>query len=381
MAIHRTVYMDHASTTPVAQDVMTAMQPYFSEIYGNPGSFHTQGMQARDAVDAARKNVADVLLCSPSELIFTSGGTESIVLALMGVMRGNREKGNHLITTSIEHEAVLETCKYMEKYEDVQVSVVGVDAEGKVKLDVLENALQKKALLVSVGYANNEIGTIQDIQKIVTLAHSYKALVHVDACQAGLLDLNVNHLGVDLLTLNGGKIYGPKGSGVLYKRKGVPMHSIVHGGGQEGGVRSGTEHVAGIVGIGTALSLIQKDREREMKRLVELRDLLITGLLKIPDVNLYGHHTDRLPGNVHVGFQGIDSEPLLIALNDVGIMASAGSACTSKKIGPSHVLLALGLSENDTRGVLRLTLGKSTTKKDIVYVIGQVTAIVKRLRR
>jgi cysteine desulfurase len=376
----REIYLDNAATTRIDDDVVKAMLPYLKDEYGNPGSFNTRGMKARDAVEEARSVVSRLLHVKTSEITFTSGGTESINLALKGVMRANREKGDHLITTVIEHPAVLETCKYLEKYEGVKVTYLPVDQQGLVHVKDVEKAITPKTVLMSIMYANNEIGTIQDIPALGKLAKSKGIYFHTDACQAGLLDLDVTHLQIDLMTLNGSKLHGPKGTGILYKRSGVPMHPLLHGGGQEGGVRSGTENVAGIVGFARALSLTQEDREKESKRLVTLRDHLIQGIQKIPDVALNGHPTQRLPSHVSATFKGVDSEALLIALNEYGIYASFGSACASKKIGPSHVIIALGVPEKKAQGTLRFTLGKYTTKEDIVYVLKVLPDVVKKLR-
>lgn len=377
----REIYLDYAATTPVADEVLQAMLPYFKDTYGNPGSFNTQGMRARDAVDAARATISKILHCKTSEIIFTSGGTESINLAIKGVMRANKEKGNHLITTKIEHEAVLETCASLEKHEGIKVTYLDVNKEGLINLDKLEQAIHKGTILISIMYANNEIGTIQPIKQIADIAHKHNIYLHTDACQANLLDLDVTHLNIDLLTLNGSKIYGPKGSGILYKKSGIPLHPLLHGGGQEYNLRSGTENVPAIVGFATALNLIQKTREQEITRLTQLRDKLIKGILaSIPDARLNGHPTQRVPHNVNITFHGVDSESLLVALNEHHIYASAGSACTSRKTGPSHVILATGLSTKQAQGTIRFTLGKETTEAHIREVLHVLPDIVKKLR-
>ncbi len=381
MTAQREVYLDNAATTRISNEVVEAMLPYLKEEYGNPGSFNTRGMKARDAVEEARSTVSRILHCKTSEIIFTSGGTESINLALKGVMRANKDKGNHLITTAIEHPSVLETCKYLEKYEGVNVTFLPVDNFGLVSVKDVEQAITPKTVLISIMYANNEIGTIQDISALGKLAKSKGVYFHTDACQAGLLDLDVGRLHVDLMTLNGSKLHGPKGSGVLYKRSGIPIHALLHGGGQEQNLRSGTEHVAGIVGFARALSLMQGHREQEAKRLIMLRDRLIQGILQtIPDTVLNGHPTQRLASHVSATFKGVDSESLLIALNEHGIYASFGSACASKKIGPSHVILATGVPEKKAQGTLRFTLGQYTIKDDIEYVLKILPDLVRKLR-
>ncbi len=375
------VYLDHAATTSLAPEVLEAMLPYLKEEYGNPGSFNTKGMKARDAVDAARATVSKILHAKASEIIFTSCGTESINLALKGVMRANKEKGNHLITTKIEHQATLQTCSYLEKYEGVKVTYLDVDEYGMVNPQDVEDAIMKETVLISVMYANNEIGTIQPINEIGKIAQKNKVYFHTDACQAGMLDLDVGRLNVDLLSLNGSKIYGPKGTGLLYKKSGVPLHPLLHGGGQERELRSGTENVAGIVGFAKALSLLQQQKDHESKRLMHLRDKLVQGIKKsIQNTVLNGHPTQRLPGNASITFPGVDTEALLIAMNEHGIFASAGSACTSRKLGPSHVIMATGVSAERAEGTIRFTLGKETTEKQIDYVLNVLPDLVKKLR-
>ena len=375
------IYLDYAATTPVSDEVMASMEPYFQREYGNPGSFNTLGMKARDAVDAARAKISKILNCKTSELIFTSCGTESINLAIKGFMRANKEKGNHLITTSIEHQAVLETCRYLEKYEGVKVTYLDVNHEGFINLRQLEESIKKETILVSIMYANNEIGTIQSLSDIGKITKKQGIIFHTDACQAGLLNLDVNKLQVDLLSLNGSKIYGPKGVGLLYKKTGIPLHPLIHGGGQENNLRSGTENVPGIVGFAAALSMIQENKEKEIERLKNLQEKLIDNILKnIPNSHLNGPIKNRLPGNASITFKGLDTEALLIALNDAGIYASSGSACTSKNINASHVILAIGSAQEKASGTIRFTLGKYTTKQDIDYVLDVLPGIIKKLR-
>lgn len=375
------VYLDHAATTPLREDVVKAMLPYLTKEYGNPGSFNALGMRARDAVESARGVVSRMLHAKTSEIIFTSGGTESNNLALKGVMKGNREKGNHLITTTIEHPSVLETCKYLEKHEGCKVTYVAVTRQGIVDVDALEEAIRKDTVLISVMYANNDLGTIQPLAALGKIARDHGIFFHTDACQAGLLDLDVNTLQADLLTLNGSKLHGPKGSGVLYRRTGVPLHPLFHGGGQEWKLRSGTENVAAIVGFAKALELTQQGREQETPRLARLRDMLVAGILEsIPRAHINGHPTQRLPHHASITFAGVDVEAMLLALSEQGIYASAGSACSSRKAGPSPALLATGMKEKEAEGTLRFTLGNSTTEEQVRYVLSVLPDMVKKLR-
>ena len=359
------------------------MDKYYSQIFGNPSSFNDIGLDAKTALDSARQKVANILNAEPKEIIFTGGGTESINLAIKGVARALKEKGKHIITSKIEHHAVLETCGYLEKKEGFEITYLDVDRYGVVKLEDLKKAIRKDTILISIMYANNEIGTIQPIEEIGKIAKENEIYFHTDACQVGCyLILDVKKLNVDLMTLNGSKIYGPKGVGVLYIRKGTEIEPIIHGGGQEFGLRSGTENIPGIIGFTKALELAQEDREKESKRLVKLRDKLVKGLLDIiPKTFLNGHPVNRLPNNVNVSILDIEGEAMLLYLNEHGIYASTGSACSSTSLEPSHVILAIGLPYEAAHGSLRFTLGRKTSEEDINYVLKKLPKIVEDLRQ
>ena len=375
-------YLDHAAATYMDERVKREMDKYCLKEYGNPGSFNTVGLRAKEAVDKAREKVAGIIGAEPKEIIFTGSGTESINLAIKGVARALKKsgKGKHIITSTIEHHAVLDTCRYLEEEEGFEVTYVGVDRRGLVDPKDIESAIKEDTILISIMYANNEIGTIEPIKEIGAIAKKHNITFHTDACQAGMLDLDVRKLNADLMTLNGSKIYGPKGTGMLYVKKGTPIKPIIHGGGQEFGLRSGTENVPGIVGFAKALEIAQHERKREAKRLTILRDALIKGLMKIPKVILNGHPTRRLPNNVNVSILDIEGESLLLNLNEHGICASSGSACASKSLKPSHVILATGVPAEIAHGSLRFTLGKRTTMKDIDKVVKVLPGIVERLR-
>lgn len=375
------IYFDNAATTKVREEVIEEMEKFFDEKYGNPSSFHYKGLEAKKAVDEARKRVARILNCKADEIVFTGGGTESINLALKGVAFANRSRGKHIITTKIEHPAVLNSCKWLEK-QGFDVSYVDVDADGLVKIDEFKKAIREDTILISAMYANNEIGVVQNISEIGKIARERGIYFHSDGCQAaGALDIDADKLNVDLLTLNGSKIYGPKGVGLLYIRDGVRIEPWIHGGGQERGMRGGTENVAGIVGFAKALELVQNEREKENERLIILRDRLIEGLLKIKDTRLNGHRTKRLPNNVNVSFFDIEGESILLHLNEKGIFASTGSACSSHSLEPSHVLLALGLPHEVAHGSIRFSLGKETKEEDVDYVLRVIPEIVSDLRK
>jgi cysteine desulfurase len=377
----KTIYLDNAATTPVRAEVLAAMKPYFSEKYGNPSSLHCKGQEAALAIKMAREKIADILGCGPDEIIFTSGGTESVNLAIKGFALANKNKGKHIITQKTEHHAVLETCKWLEK-QGFSVTYLDVDEFGLVNPRDVEKAITDKTILISIMFANNEIGTIQPIREIAEICIGNNVVLHTDACQAaGYYDLEVHELGTDLLTLNGSKIYGPKGIGVLYAKKGMNLVPLIHGGEQEKGLRAGTENVPAIVGLAKALELAQKEREKESKRLMTLRDNLIRGLLKIPQVKLNGHPSKRLPNNIDVLFSGVEGEAIVFMLSEKGICASTGSACSSKKLEPSHVLLAIGRKPEEAHGSVRLTLGRETTEKDISYVLKVMPEIIAKLRK
>ncbi len=375
----RTIYLDNAAATPMRQEVKQAMEPFHCDVYGNPGSFNSVGHEALEHVDGARKTVARVLNCAERELIFTGGGTESINLAIKGVAFA--KKKGHIITTTVEHHAVLNTCEWLAKH-GFEVTYLPVDRHGMVTPEQVRDAIRQDTILVTVMYANNEIGTILPIVDIAKVCKEKRVLFHTDACQAGCSqNLNVKELGVDMLTLNGSKIYGPKGVGMLYVRLGVQLEPIVHGGGQEGGRRGGTENVAGIVGFAKALTLSQQEKEQENERLIRLRDHLAIGILqRVPKAVLNGHPTMRLPNNVNISILDIEGEALTLLLNEHGICTSTGSACTSGSLEPSHVILATGLPYEFAHGSIRFTMGRDTTMEDVEKVIDAMPDAVKRLR-
>ncbi|MEM4259962.1 MAG: cysteine desulfurase NifS [Candidatus Woesearchaeota archaeon] len=376
------IYLDHAATTYVDERVKKAMNPYFSDIYGNPGSFHSIGLLAKQAVDDSRKKIAKILSANENEIIFTASGTESINMAIKGIARAYKNKGNHIITQKTEHHAVLDTCEYLENYEGFKITYLNVDKYGLVNLEQLEKAITKETILITIMYANNEIGTLQPIKEISKIAKKHDIIFHSDACQAaGYLDINVKNLGIDLMSINGSKIYGPKGIGILYIKSGVFIHPLIHGGGQEFGKRSGTENVPYIVGIAKALEIAQHERKNEVERLTKLRDKLIKGLLRIPKSILNGHPKKRLPNNVNITFLDIEGESILLYLDKEGICASTGSACTSHSLDPSHVILATGLPYEAAHGSIRFSLGKRTTMHDINKVLRIMPRIVKKLRQ
>lgn len=380
-APERRVYLDHSATTPVRPEVLEAMLPYFSAEYGNASSVHSWGKEARIAVDLGREKVAHLIGANPSEIIFTSGGTESDNLALRGVAWAKRSKGNHIIATKIEHHAVLHTCEALEK-EGFKVTYVGCDKYGMVDPEDVRAAITPETILISVIHGQNEVGTIEPVAEIGKMAKEKGITYHTDAVQsAGKIPLSVNDLGVDLLTMSSHKIYGPKGTGALYIRKGTRIAPQATGGVHERGLRAGTENVTGIVGFGEACTLAEKDLPEESKQLTALRDKLINGILtRIPDTTLNGHPTIRLPHNVNVSVKYVEGESILLNLDLMGIGASSGSACTSGSLEPSHVLLAMGLPHEVAHGSLRMTLGRSNTGEDIDYVLETLPPIISRLR-
>ncbi|KHO62984.1 cysteine desulfurase [Thermoanaerobacter sp. YS13] len=375
------IYLDNAATTPVDKRVLEAMLPYYSDVFGNPSSPYSYGQEAKKAIEEAREKAAKALGADADEIYFTSGGSESDNWALKGVAYALKDKGNHIITTEIEHHAVLNTCRYLEK-EGFKVTYLPVDEYGLVEPEDLKKAITDKTILVSIMFANNEIGTIEPIEELVKIAHEKNVYFHTDAVQAvGNVPIDVKKLDVDLLSLSAHKIYGPKGVGALYIKKGIKIHSLIQGGTQERNRRAGTENVAGIVGLGEAIELITKNLDSHINKLTFLRNKLINGILeKIPYARLNGHPTKRLPGNVNVSFEFIDGESLILNLDMAGICASSGSACTSGSLEPSHVLLAIGLPRELARGSLRLTIGKDNTEEDIDKVLEVLPQIIKRLR-
>ena len=375
------VYLDYAATTPVAPEVLEAMRPYFSEIYGNPSSLYSLGMAAREAVESAREIVALALHASPEEIVFTSGGTESDNAALRGVAEANREKGRHLLTTPIEHSAVLEPFATLSPL-GFEVETLPVDAEGKVDPQEVARRLRSDTTLVSVMAANNEIGTIEPVAEIGALCRAQGVLFHTDAVQTfGKLPLDVRAMQIDLLSLSAHKIYGPKGIGALYVRRGIGWARFQEGGDQEKGRRGGTLNVPGIVGLGKAAEIAQREMDSEAARLRALRDGFLARLeAEIPGVQIIGSRTERLPNNIHFCVEGVEGEPMLLALDAAGICASAGSACSAGSTEPSHVLLALGISRELARGALRLTMGRQTTMEALDYTLELLAAIVQDLR-
>jgi cysteine desulfurase len=375
------IYMDYAATTYVKPEVLEEMLPYFTEHFGNPSSIYSLSRETRKAIDTARDRVAKAVNAETNEIYFTGGGSEADNWALKGVAFANLNKGNHIITTKIEHHAILHACEYLEKH-GFEVTYLPVDQDGFIKVEDLEAAITDKTILVSIMFANNEIGTIQPIKEIGKLCREKKVLFHTDAVQAvGNLQIDVKEMNIDLLSMAAHKIYGPKGTGALYIRKGVKLDNLVHGGGQERARRAGTENVAGIVGFGKAIELAVANMEEHTKRLLTLRNRLIEGLLKVPYSRLNGPASEnRLSGNANICFRFIEGEAILLLLDHMGICASSGSACTSGSLDPSHVLLAIGLPHEIAHGSLRLSLGDGNTEEEVDYVIETVEKVVKRLR-
>ncbi len=381
MKVARNVYADNAATTPVHPEVLEEMLPYFSEKFGNPSSIYSLGREAKEAIDKARDRAAKAFGAHADEIYFTGGGSEADNWALKGVAYANRDRGNHIITTSIEHHAILHTCEYLEEH-GFEVTYLDVDEYGMVDVDRLREEIKDNTILISIMFANNEIGTIQPIEEIGKIAREKGIYFHTDAVQAvGNVPIDVKKLNIDLLSMSGHKIRGPKGVGVLYMRKGVKIHNLIHGGAQEKKRRAGTENVASIVGLGKAIELAGRNLETHVQRLTGLRDKLIKGIQdRIEHVRLNGHPTKRLCNNVNMSFEFIEGESLLLSLDMVGISASSGSACTSGSLDPSHVLMAIGLPHETAHGSLRLSLGDINTEEDIEYILEQLPPIVDRLR-
>ncbi len=376
------VYLDHNATTPMRNEVLEAMLPFYKENYGNASSIHSFGHLARKTIEESRVKVAKALNCEPLEIVFTGSGTEADNHAIKGVVFANRNKGNHIITTRIEHHAVLHTFEYLHKYFDVETTFLEVDKYGLVDPKDLEKAITSKTILVSIMYANNEVGTIQPLEAFSDICKRKKVYLHTDAVQSvGKINVDVKKLGVDLLSLSAHKIYGPKGVGALFIRKGTRIHSLLHGGGHENNRRAGTENVAGIVGLGVAAELGVQEMETEAKRIAALRDNLWKGIEKnIPNVRLNGHPIKTLPGTLNVSFEFIEGEGILLSLDMKGIAASSGSACTSGSLEPSHVLAAMGVPTEVAQGSLRFSLGRSNTQEQVEYTIEVLTQVVSRLR-
>ena len=378
----KTTYMDYSATTYVKPEVLDAMMPFFTEKFGNPSSFYGISRETKMAVDNARAQVAKAINCDPNEVYFTGGGSEADNWAIKGIATAHMKKGNHIITTKIEHHAVLHTCEFLEKF-GFEVTYLEVNEEGFIDLKQLESAITDKTILVSIMFANNEIGTIQPIKEIGAICREKKVLFHTDAVQAiGSVPVDVKEMNIDLLSLAGHKLYGPKGIGALYIRKGVRIDNLIHGGGQERGRRAGTENIPGVVGLGKAIEIATENIEENRARLTVLRDKLIDGILeRIPYARLNGPRGDkRLPGNSNISFEFIEGESILLSLDFEGICASSGSACTSGSLDPSHVLLAIGLPHEKAHGSLRTTLGAASTEEDVEKLLNELPPIIERLR-
>ncbi|MFH1386390.1 MAG: cysteine desulfurase NifS [bacterium] len=381
------IYLDYAATTPTDPRAIEAILPYFADKYGNPSSIHYFGQETKAAIEKAREQLASLLACKTEEIVFTSGGTEADNFAIEGVAFANKDKGNHIITSAIEHHAVLECCEFLKKY-GFEITYLPVDKYGVVSPESVKNAITDKTILVSIMQANNEIGTIEPIAEIAKAIKirsrelGVRSYFHTDAVQtAGHIPTNVNELGVDLLSISAHKLYGPKGVGVLYIKKGTKLTPLIHGGAQEKGRRGSTENVPGIVGFGVAAEIAGQEMKAESEKLTVLRDKLIKGLLeKIPDTHINGHPTLRLPNNVNISVRYVEGESMLLNLDMLGIAASTGSACTSGSLEPSHVMLAIGLSHEAAHGSLRFSLGKATTEKEIDKIIKTLPEIVAKLR-
>ncbi|HID57537.1 TPA: cysteine desulfurase NifS [Candidatus Poribacteria bacterium] len=375
------VYLDHNATTPVHPEVLEAMLPYYKERFGNASSVHSYGREAREAIDEAREQVAELIGADPREIVFTSGGTESENFAIKGVAFLNRGKGNHIITSAIEHHAVLNTCKYLEK-KGFEVTYLRVDEHGVVDLNQLVDSITDKTILITIMHANNEIGTIQPLEEIGRIAKEKGIPLHTDAVQTvGKIPVNVDELQVDLLSLSGHKIYGPKGVGALYVRRGMRLEKLIHGGHHERNRRAGTENVPGIVGLGKAAQLALKNMDREREHLWKLSERLKEGIVKrVKFVRQNGHPQNRIPNTVNLSFEFVEGESIVLGLDMHGICVSTGSACTSGSLEPSHVLMALNVPPELAHGSVRFSLGSGNTEEEIDYTIEKVAEVVERLR-
>lgn len=376
------MYFDNAATTRTDDEVVKAMLPYLTENYGNPSSIYKIGRESRKAVEDAREKVAKILNCEPGEIYFTAGGSESDNTAIRGIAYSYRDKGNHIITSKIEHPAVLETCRQLES-EGFDVSYIGVNENGILDIEELKSKIRPTTTLITIMFANNEIGTIQPIEEIGKIAREHQIIFHTDSVQAiGNIKIDVKALQIDALSLSAHKFYGPKGAGALYVRKGVKFDVLIHGGHQEKNKRAGTENVAGIVGLGVAIALAYQNLEEHNQKIKDLRDYYIEQVEKrIPYIRVNGDREKRLPGNSNISFQFIEGESLLLNLDLKGICASSGSACTSGSLEPSHVLLAIGLPHEIARNSLRISIGKYNTKEEVDYLIENLVEIVERLRK
>ena len=377
----RNVYLDYSATTPVKDEVLKEMLPYFTEKFGNPSILYDTGLEAKAAVAHAREQVAALINADPKEVFFTAGGTEADNWALFGVCDQLKAKGNHIITTKIEHHAILHSCAFLEK-QGIDVTYVGIDKDGRVNLKELEDAITDKTILISVMMVNNEIGTVQPIKEIAKIAKAHKILFHTDAVQAlGNIPIDVKDMGIDLMSLSSHKIYGPKGEGALFMRKGVRISNYLHGGAQEANHRAGTENLTGIVGFGKAAELARLHFDEHVAHCSSLRNYFVDRVLKeIPDTELNGTMDGRHPGNANITFKFIEGESILLLLNQCGISVSTGSACSSTSLEPSHVLVALGVPVEMIHGTVRFSIGDFTTKEDIDYVVENLKTIVEKLR-
>ena len=372
------IYLDNAATTPVDREVIEEMLPYFTQKYGNASSLHSFGREARDAIEGSRERVAELIGAKSEEIIFTAGGTESDNIAIKGI--AFRKGKGHIITSQIEHPAVMATCQHLER-KGFDVTYLPVDRYGMVNPEDVENAIRDDTILLTIMHANNEIGTIEPIEQIARIAKERGIPFHTDAVQSvGKIPVDVSKLDVDMLSISSHKIYGPKGVGALFIKEGLSLEPVMHGGGHEKGLRPSTENVPGIVGLGKACELAESRMEEDMKNMIRLRNKLIEGVLEIEESYLNGHPEKRLPNNAHFRFEAVEGESLLLSLDDKGIAGSTGSACSSKKLKPSHVLLAIGLNEVQAHGSLRLTLGRENTEEEIDYVIETLPEIVEKLR-
>jgi len=376
------IYLDHNATTPVRNEVLQAMLPFYGPSYGNASSIHSLGREVRKAIELAREKVAVVLNCDPSEVVFTGSGTESDNQAIKGAVFANSAKGDHIITTRIEHHAVLHTFEYLQKYFNVKTTFLGVDRYGMVDPQELKEAITERTVLVSVMHANNEVGTIQPLAELAAICRDRKVLFHTDAVQSfGKLETDVKKLGIDLLSLSAHKIYGPKGVGALYIKKGTRLHPLIHGGGHERNRRAGTENAAGIAGLAAAAELAAGERASQLDQLVNLRERLWQGIEKnIPSVKRNGHPQKTLPGTLNVSFEYIEGEGILLSLDMKGIAASSGSACPSGSLEPSHVLAAMGVPTETAQGSLRFSIGRDNTTQQIDYTVEVLAQAVSRLR-
>ena len=377
----RNVYLDYSATTPVKEEVLKEMIPYFTEKFGNPSSLYDKGLESKAAVGHAREQLASLINANPNEVYFTAGGTEADNWAVFGVADKLKDKGNHIITTKIEHHAMLHSCQFLEKH-GYEVTYLGIDKDGRISLEELEKAITDKTILISIMMVNNEIGTVQPIKEIGKIAKAHKIIFHTDAVQAlGNVPIDVKDMGIDLMSMSSHKIYGPKGEGALFMRKGPRISNYIHGGAQENSKRAGTENLTGIVGFGKAAELAKINFESHVKHCSELRNYLVDRILKeIPDTQLNGTMEGRHPGNANITFKFIEGESILLLLNQFGISVSTGSACSSTSLEPSHVLVALGVPVEMIHGTVRFTVGDFTTKKDIDYVVDNLKTIVEKLR-